>query len=141
MDNIVATQKRVAKMYFDDGSVNQACPPLQALLHIMLNGQWEGKGLEHAEVRGLFTREYLLASDWYAARLKAKQAIDRNLWRRHADYLDRFSKRAGYADEAERLGIAGRQARARATIAEVESAAYLEKLSGTLGAERIENYL
>jgi len=34
VDNIVSTQKRVAKMYFDDGSIRQACPPLQALLHI-----------------------------------------------------------------------------------------------------------
>ena len=77
MDNIVTTQKRVAKMYFDDGSIAQACPPLKVLLHIMLNDEWEGKGLEHAEVRKLFTRENLLASDWYAARLKAKQGVDR----------------------------------------------------------------
>jgi len=34
VDNIVATQKRVAKMYFDDAASKQACPPLQALLHI-----------------------------------------------------------------------------------------------------------
>ena len=46
MDNIVATQKRVAKMYFDDGSIAQACPPLKALLHIMLHDEWEGKGLD-----------------------------------------------------------------------------------------------
>jgi hypothetical protein len=51
MENILATQKRVAKMYFDDGSVKQACPPLQALLHIMLHDQWEGKGLDHPDVR------------------------------------------------------------------------------------------
>ena len=106
MDNIVATQKRVAKMYFDDGSIAQACPPLKALLHIMLNDEWEGKGLEHPEVRKLFTREYLLASDWYAARLAAKQKIDRQLWRRHVEYLDKFLKRASHADEAARLGIA-----------------------------------
>ena len=62
MDNIVATQKRVAKMYFDDGSIAQACPPLQALLHIMLHDQLEGKGLDHPDVRKLFTRENLLAS-------------------------------------------------------------------------------
>ena len=47
----MATQKRVAKMYFDDGSVKQACPPLSALLHIMLNDEWEGKGLNHPEVQ------------------------------------------------------------------------------------------
>ena len=79
MDNVVATQKRVAEMYFADGSIAQACPPLQALLHIMRDDQFEGKGLDHAEIRGLFTRASLLASPWYAARLAAKQKVDRAL--------------------------------------------------------------
>jgi hypothetical protein len=140
MDNIVTTQKRVAQMYFDDGSVKQACPPLRALLHIMLHDQWEGKGLEHPEVRHLFTREHLLASDWYAARLKAKQSIDRKLWRRHVDYLDKFAKRASHADEAARLGINARLERAWKTLDAVESPAYVESLLGTLGAEPIESY-
>jgi len=141
VDNIVATQKRVAKMYFDDGSVKQACPPLRALLHIMLNDQWEGKGLDDADFRKMFSRDSLLASDWYAARLKAKQAVDRKLWRRHADYLDKFVKRASHADEAERIGVPGRLVRARKKLEEVESPAYLTTLAGTLGAEPIESYL
>lgn len=140
MDNIVATQKRVAQMYFDDGSVKQACPPLQALLQIMLNDEWEGKRPGHPEVRKLFTREHLLASDWYAARLKAKQDVDRKLWRRHTEYLDKFLKRPSHASEAERLGIASRLAKARVTLEEVESPAYPGKLSGTLGAEPMEAY-
>jgi hypothetical protein len=141
MDNIVATQKRVAKMYFDDGSVTHACPPLKALLHIMLNDHWEGKNLESPEVRKLFTSEYLHSSDWYAARLKAKQKIDQNLWRRHVDYLDRFMKRAGYAEEVARLGIAGRLAQARGMLQQVDSPQYLETLRGTLGAEPIDPYI
>ncbi len=140
MDNIVTTQKSVARMYFDDGSVAQACPPLRALLHCMLNDQWEGHGLGDPEVRNLFTRESLLASDWYAARLAAKQKLDRRLWRQHVEYLDRFLKRASHADEAARLGIAGRLSRARKTLEEVEAPAYLEALRGTLGAEPIEAY-
>jgi hypothetical protein len=141
MDNIVATQKRVAQMYFDDGSIKQACPQLKALLHIMLYAQWEGKGLEDAEVRKLFTRDYLLASDWYAARLKAKQAVDQKLWRRHVEYLDKFSKRASHADEAQRLGIANKLTRAKKTLEQVESPEYMESLRGTLGAEPMESYL
>jgi hypothetical protein len=141
MDNIVATQKRVAKMYFDDGSIAQACPPLKALLHIMLDDQWEGKGLDDSEFRKLFTRDYLLTSGWYAARLAAKQQIDRQLWRRHVEYLDKFLKRASHADEAARLDVAGRLARARKTLDEVEAPAYQETLRGTLGAEPIETYL
>src|SRR5215469_17447182 len=57
MDNIVTTQKRVAQMYFEDGSIAQACPPLKALLHVMRDDQWEGKGLAHPDLRGLFTRD------------------------------------------------------------------------------------
>src|SRR5450432_3903409 len=140
MDNIVATQKRVAKMYFDDGSIAQACPPLKALLHIMLNDEWEGKGLDHPEFRKLFTREYLMASDWYAARLAAKQKVDRKLWKRHVEYLNHFLRRPSHEDIAASLGVGDRLARARKILEEVESPDYLKKLSGTLGAEPIESY-
>ncbi len=141
MDNIITTQKRVAQMYFDDGSVAQACPPLQALLHIMWHDQWEGKGLDHADVRKLFTRENLLASDWYAARLKAKQAIDRKLLKRHGDYLDKFIKRPSHVDEAARLNIGDRLVQVRKKLEEVEAADYVKKLSGTIGAEPIAIYV
>jgi len=141
MENIVATQKRVAKMYFNDGSIEQACPPLKALLHLMLHDQWEGQGLDNPALRKLFTREYLLSSDWYAARLTAKQKVDRKLWRRHIDYLDKFLRLTSHADEAERLGIAGQLSEARIALQKVESPAYLESLRGTIGAEPIEAYL
>jgi hypothetical protein len=141
MDNIIATQRRVAKMYFDDGSVAQACPPLRALLHIMKEDVWEGKRLEDPAVRNLFTREQLLASDWYAERLRARQAADVKLWRRHVDYLDRFCRRASHADEATRLDIPGRLDRAVKTLREVESPTYLNSLVGTLGTEPIAAHL
>ena len=141
IDNIVSTQKRVAKMYFDDGSVAQACPPLKALLHIMLHDQWEGKNLTDPEFRKLFTRENLLASDWYAARLVAKQKIDRQLWDRHVRYLDKFLKRPSHADEAARLRIAERLKQAQRTAEEVSSPAYLNNLRGTPGVEPIEAFL
>ena len=141
MDNIVTTQKRVAQMYFDDGSIAQACPPLKALLQIMLHDEWEGRGLDHPDVRKLFTRDYLLASDWYAARLKAKQSVDRALWKRHVEYLGHFMHKASHADVAAQLGIADRLTRARKTLEEIEAPDYLKTLSGTLGAEPIEGYL
>jgi hypothetical protein len=140
MDTIIVTQKRVAKMYFDDGSIAQASPPLKALLHIMLNDEWEGKGLEHADVRKLFTRENLLASPWYAARLAARQKIDRALWKRHVECLNQFLRRPNYTDVAETLHIAERLTAARKTLETVESPDYLKKLVGTIGAEPIEAY-
>jgi hypothetical protein len=141
MDNIITTQKRVAQMYFEDGSIAQACPPLKALLHVMAEDQWEGKDLGHPELRQLFTREALMGSGWYAARLKAKQHIDRRLWHRHLNYLERFLKKSSYADEAARLGIAGRLAHARHIANEVESPTYLKELRGTIGAEPVQAYV
>jgi hypothetical protein len=107
----------------------------------MLNDEWEGKGLEHPDVRKLFTREFLLASDWYAARLAAKQNVDRRLWKRHVEYLNAFLRKPSHEDVAANLGVAERLTRARKMLEEVESPAYLEKLSGTIGAEPVEAYL
>jgi hypothetical protein len=140
MDNIIATQKRVAQLYFNDGSIAQACPPLQALLHIMLHDQFEGKGLEHPEIRRLFTRENLLTSGWYATRLAAKQKIDCALWKRHVEYLHSFLRKAHYADVAEEMNITARLAAARKQLEQVESPDYLKQLAGTIGAEPVENY-
>jgi len=133
MDNIVTTQKRVAGLYFEDGSVAQACPPLKALLHIMLHDAWEGKTLDHPEFRKLFTREHLLASDWYAARLAARQKVDQGLWQRHFDYLNQFLRKPNHVDVVDDMDIAGRLEIARKKLAETGSAAYMKQLAGTIG--------
>jgi hypothetical protein len=82
-----------------------ACPALKALFHIMRDDHYEGKDISHPEIRALFTRESLLHSDWYQARLAAKREVDTALWKRHVSYLEEFLTRSGYAQEAERLGI------------------------------------
>lgn len=135
MDNVVTTQREVALTYFYDHSIERACPPLRALLHIMAHGHWQGKGLDDSEVRALFTRESLFQSAWYRERLQAKQNVDRKLWLRHVQYLDRFLKLPSLADEAARLGIRERLIRARKTLAATEAPQFLESLAGTLGAE------
>jgi len=135
MDNIISTQQRVAAHYFEDGSIAEACPPLRALLHIMRDDKFEGKGIDHPEIREMFTREDMLSSDWYAARLKAKQHVDQRLWQRHVSYLETFLTKAGYADEAARLGIRSRLAEARQTLAAVKKPSHLKQLHGTLGTD------
>jgi hypothetical protein len=141
IDNIVSTQRRVAQMYFDDGSVRQACPPLRALLHIMAYDQYEGKGLDSAEVRGLFQRENLLGSEWYQERLTERQAVERKLWTRHIRYLERFLKRKSHEDEAERLGINTRLSQAMKALQRVESEDYLQTLQGSMGTQPIGPFL
>ena len=72
IDNVVATQKRVAQQYFDDGSVDFACPPLRAVLHIMKDGRFEGNRLDSPEVRRLFDGETIRTSDWYQRAIAVK---------------------------------------------------------------------
>ena len=135
VETVVATHRHVAAHYFADGSIAWACPPLRALLHIMRDDQFEGHGLGHAAVRDLFDRDRVLASDWYAARLKAKQSVDLRLWRRHCDYLEKILAKGGYAEEASRLGLRDRLRHARTMVERVKGPGYLKELVGTIGAE------
>ena len=120
MDNIVETQRRVASLYFEDGSVEMACPPLKALLHIMRDGCHESRGLSDPAIRALFSRESLLESDWYRVQLATRQQQETALWRRHVEYLEAFLGRAGYAEEAKRMRIAERLVVARRELAAAE---------------------
>jgi phosphoenolpyruvate carboxykinase (diphosphate) len=133
--NIAQAQEGVAKMYFEDGSVAQACPPLRALLHIMAHGQYEGKDASHPDIRAMFTRDYLISSDWYQERLRTKQERDVALWRRHVQYLTDFSQQAHQRDVVEQLNLASRLAAAQQELARVSSDGYLATLVGTLGAD------
>jgi hypothetical protein len=135
MDNIISAQKRIAELYFSDRSIDLACPPLRALLHIMLEDKFEGKGLDHPEIRSLFTRESMLASEWYVDRLKARQKTDLKLWDRHVRSLKAFAAKANYAEEAERLGVSDRLIQAEKILEIVRSAEYPNQLRGTIGVQ------
>ncbi|MFA6902036.1 MAG: hypothetical protein WC236_03010 [Gallionellaceae bacterium] len=135
VENIVEAQQSVAASYLADGSVENACPPLKALLHIMASGSFEGKDAHHAEIRDMFSREALLASDWYRERLLTKQHRDVALWQRHVSYLDAFASRASHHDVAEKLDIRNRLATAKTRLAWVSGSAYLKSLRGTIGAD------
>jgi hypothetical protein len=135
MDNMVATHQQTALSYFADGSLEWACPPLRCLLHIMAHGHHEGRDVSHPEIRALFTRENVMAGEWYAARLAAKQQHDIRLWRSHAAYLENFLKKKNYGDEARRLGIAARLEGAWETYHKVKSPDYLAGLKGTIGLQ------
>ena len=132
MNAIVDAQRAVAKDYFEDGSIEAACPPIKAILHIMAHGEYEGKGAEDPRIRGLFTREYLLASDWYRDRLRMQQSLDAALWMRHRDAIERFA--AGGLPAAH-IDLQGRLAVALKHLRYVKSDAYPRELVGTIGAD------
>ncbi len=135
VDNIVATARRVAEHYFADGGIELACPPLHALLHIMRDGQHEGRDLGHPEIRALFTRESLLASGWYAARLQAKQSNDVKFWQRRVKNLETFLARSNTRGVSTQLNVRERLDSAWAELRRASAPEYLGALRGTLGVQ------
>ena len=138
INNIVEAQKKVASTYLEDGSIEQACPPLKALITIMALGEYEGKDVHHADIRAMFTRDGMMSSQWYNKRLQVKQQRDMALWQRHIAYLTDFLERESHADEAGRLKISEQLNIANDKLQQVSQAEYLQELVGTLGADPME---
>jgi hypothetical protein len=98
----------------------------------MACGEYQGKGVDDPEIRGMFTREYLVASDWYFERLETKQERDVALWKRHVRSLEEF---LGAGPGAPELDLEARLAEAHRQLARVSAADYLRELRGTIGAD------
>jgi len=71
--HIAEAQQRVASRYFEDGSYEASCPPLQAVLSVLAHGNYRGLTAASPEFRAMFTRDALLKSDWYRERLETRQ--------------------------------------------------------------------
>ncbi len=137
IDNIVEAQQRVAQQYLDDGSIEDACPPLKALLTIMATGEYQGMTIHHPDIRALFDRDAMLQSDWYKARLEVKQQIDIKLWKKHCKNLQKFLTLKGHEDLAETLDIQGRLDEAKRQLQKVSRDDYIDSLKGTIGADSL----
>jgi phosphoenolpyruvate carboxykinase (diphosphate) len=133
--NITEAQQRVALQAFEDGSVEQACPPLRALLSVMAHGAFEGKDAHHPDLRRLFTLDSLHASAWYRERLQAKQRVDERLWRRHVATLDAWLAENAAAGGALPALMRQRRELAAGQLDRATAPGYLDSLHGTLGVE------
>ncbi|MCL2470703.1 MAG: hypothetical protein FWF25_03035, partial [Propionibacteriaceae bacterium] len=133
---IVATHARVAQAYIADGTISYACPPLKALLQIMANGtSQEGWTLTSPEFRALFTAESILASDWYAARLDAKQNLDVRRAQFALASLDHFMSQPNNAEVVARLDMENRHIEVQGWHDRWASQTYRDYLVGTLGVQ------
>jgi hypothetical protein len=133
--NITEAQKRVAQEYLDDNSINDACPPLRALLMIMATGTFEGMDAHHARIRAMFKIENLINSDWYQQRLIAKQKRDVATWKRYLNYLDAFCAQPHNLHAAARLNLTERRQYVQDELTRAASPEYLKSLQGTLGCD------
>ena len=139
IENIVQAMQKSAQLYFDDGIIADACPPLRAVLHVMAYGHYNGKSIKDPEIRAMFSRTYLINSNWYKARLVKKQKREVSLWTRHVKYLQEWVDRPGYEVEANRLSIFDRLEEAKKQLIHVGSDQYIKSLVGTLGADPIHD--
>ena len=135
INNIVESQRTVAQRYLDDRTIEDACPPLRALLHIMAEGSYRGCDANDPGIRALFTPDSMLKSDWYQERLEIKQQRDVALWQRHVQSLDEFLRRENYASVSETMRMRQRLDRAREKLRIVQGPAYVDSLRGTIGAD------
>ncbi len=133
--NICEAQKRVARYYFEDGSVDSAIPPLKALLHIMAYGNYNGRDVTDPEIRKLFDRDYVLQSDWYRKRLELKQRKDIELIRAKIAYLEDFLSQEINRTVSDEMTLGKKLEVARKQLEDVSSNGYLESLVGTIGAD------
>ncbi|MEE9367383.1 MAG: hypothetical protein V3V05_00815 [Pontiella sp.] len=137
INNITETQQMIAQRYLDFGTAKGFIPPLQALIQIMATGSYNGHPIESPEVRDLFTRESVLASDWYAERLKIKQSRKATCCRSHIDYLKNFMRFKHNKKEVDNLNIKPRLQAVLDRIDYIESDQFIKDHIGTIGADPI----
>ena len=136
VDTIVATHERVARAYFDDGTIALAIPPLKALLEIMAHGtSEEGWTLDSPDFRALFDREQILGSTWYADRLDAKQAAAVSRADAGLRALQKFISTPGNEEPSVRLDVPKRIEAAQAEYDKFSSDAYRAGIVGTVGRQ------
>lgn len=128
---IAEAQKRVAELYLVDGGYELACPPLQAILNIMANGNHQGLTIDDPKIREMFTCDSLLGSDWYRRRLAQKKYRDTEHWKGFVERLSSFQSTDGSGS----VDLNARLEYAKSMLAAAESDGYEESLVGTLGAD------
>ena len=135
INNIVETHEKVAKAYVKDGSVEKAILPLKALLYIMAEGSYEGKGINDPEIRKLFDRDYVIQSDWYKERLDSQQKSMIAQYEKHKAALDRFVAAPKQTEESLKQEIQNRLNYANKKLEYFKSDAYRQSLIGTIGVD------
>ena len=135
MDNIVTAQRNAARLYFEDGTIELACPPLKALLHIMAEGTCENRDVHDPSIRQLFTPDALYTSEWYQMRLEAKQRYDVRQAARFARRIQAFRANDIYSAAWERLGTDALLEEARSGEKYCETPEHASSLVGTIGLD------
>ncbi len=135
VNNIVEAQKWVAQYYFDDGSVELACPPLKALLHIMVNGEYNGQWVTSEELRNQFTYESMINSDWYAERLDTYQQLETKRLEKIKNYIERYKTNPANIEFFGADNIEARMNFIESRLGQIQSDGFKAAYQGSLGTD------
>lgn len=137
IENIAAAMEKSAQAYLEDGSIEAAIPPLKALLSVMATGSFEGRSIHDSEVRCLFERDYVLASDWYRDRLARYRDQE-------TAYIEKSiaSIRGFLAERAEPGSLSARRAqaelaKAKDRLEQLMTEEYLDIVKGSIGKDSL----
>lgn len=133
MDNMVGAHRRAAEAYFADGSIEGACPPLKALLHIMRDGHYEGKTLADESIRKLFERDEIIKSEWYVERIMARQQIDVNSLQKMISQMQ--SNMANSVNDEIVRKMSKDLSEANLKLKSIKTLNSLKSLAGTIGVD------
>lgn len=138
IENLSITQRRVAEGFMKDGTYETLCPPLKALVSIMVTGKYKGKDRNDPAIRKMFDKDVVCNSDWYKERLLEKQRRDIAHWTKNIAYLEDKLNDKSLKDVAEGLGVKDNLDLAKQTLAKVKSADYINELEGTIGVDTLK---
>ena len=132
--NIAEAQAKAARDYFEDGSADEAIPPLRAILHVMAEGIRRQERTRPRN-RGLFDRDHVFGSDWYKERLERYRDNEIDYVSVSLERLRRY-----LADSAEAGSVAARRARSELARTEERMSAlsepgYLDLIKGSIGLD------
>ena len=135
--HIAEAQKRIATLYFEDGSYEAACPPLKAVLSILVDGHYEGLTASSPEFRAMFTREALLNSDWYRERLETQQYREIGYWTGAKNRLEDEIDAGRHLEALASLDLEARLTFVNEQLAAATKSSRIDQLFGTIGADPI----
>jgi hypothetical protein len=133
MDTILEAHRRAALLIIDNAEFDNAIPPLRALLHIAVDGQYAGMTLRGEKFRSMFTREAVINSDWYIARLKKYQISQIEHLSKGLEYVKNFSKQRENDIIKSHIDLRKRERIIAKKLNFVKTNAYVKRLIGTLG--------
>lgn len=137
IENLSITQKRVAEGFKLDGTYEALCPPLKAVVDVMVAGNHKGMKRNDSDFRKLFDREAVLNSEWYQERLVEKQKRDIAYWESNLAYLKANENSYRTQSIKAQYDLDVKITEAQAELNKVSAESYLKDLKGTIGADTL----